>query len=326
MKKFFFLSLFLFFLLKTSKAEPPIIKAQANPTKTTIGQVIEYQINLAGPNLKNIKIILPEKKEFFLENPPGKKEEDPNQKKIPLYLIHNISKEDSSEKDLPYLSIKMKISFYHPGEFFLPEITFLGPDKIKIGYKIPKVTIEGLNPTGEFQDIEPPLSLKGNYYRLFFLISGIILFILLLFFLIKYWKKRQKEKKEKPIFIPAIKIFLKEMKKLNGEKLIRSEQIESFVVGISMIFRKFLSNLLSFDATEMTSDEIQVMIQKKLPEKVYQKYHQDIIKKLQLWDLAKFAEFTPSKEILLENLEQTLHLAKFLSMETEQKEPQNGNL
>ena len=298
---------------------PPQIKAVVQPEKTTVGEMIKYTITLAGQNLNQIGIELPSEREVFLQKKEDKKGKDEEENediyKVPLYIIHNIKKEDNSDQNLDYLSITVEISFYHPGKFFLPEIGFVGPDQIKIGYKIPEVMVQGLNQTGQFEEIEPPISLKGNYYRIIFLILGISLLTLVVIFLIKYLKKRKAEQEKIPVVIPPIKIFLKEIKKLNGEKLIRSNQIEKFVVGLSTIFRRFLSNLLDFDGTEMTTEEISQILEKKLPQKNYKENYSEIIRSLQLWDLAKFAEFTPSSDVLLDNLEKTIRLAKFLSMD-----------
>ena len=297
----------------------PKIKAIIKPKETTIGVPLEYRLNITGKSLKKIEIVLPQKKEFYPEKEVKrvkKKDDDEEEKpsrEVPLYIIHNAQKKNTSEEQLESITIILKMSYYRPGKYSLPEIEIIGKDKIKIGYKIPEVVVKELNQKGELQDIEPPLSLGGNYYRLFFLLIGVSLLTALLIFLFKYIQKKREEKMNQPIIIPPINIFLDELKKLKVRSLIRDGMVEEYVFGISMIFRKFLSLLMDFDATEMTSEEVIEKLEKVLSRIHHDKYKDDIMKSFQMLDLAKFAEFTPSEEILVSNLDKIITLARNLS-------------
>ena len=55
------------------------------------------------------------------------------------------------------------------------------------------------------------------------------------------------------------------------------------------------------------------MLARIMPAHVYDYYSGPIMKCFLLWDLSKFAEFTPPHEILLKNLENTRNLALNLS-------------
>ncbi len=299
----------------------PKIKAVVKPESSTIGVPLEYRINIAGKNLKEINIILPEKKELYPEKeealknpkPAGIKEEENPAEEVPLYVIHNARKENKNEQGLDSITIILQMAYYRPGKYPLPDIDIKDKDNIKIGYKVPEIEIKELNPSGEQQDIEPPFDLGGNYTRLIILLFSVAILTGLGFFLYGYIRKRREAEKIRAAFVPPIDIFLKEVGDLHGAQLIAGGKIEEYVFGISMIFRKFLSLQLSIDAAEMTSDELIRELRRVLPLYLFSRYEQDFDKSFQLLDLAKFAEFTPSVEILTANLDGTVRLAMNLS-------------
>jgi hypothetical protein len=65
----------------------------------------------------------------------------------------------------------------------------------------------------------------------------------------------------------------------------------------------------------MTSDEILENLKAVISESDYKLYKDEIDKSFRLWDLSKFAEFTPSKEILMTNLDDTVKLAEKMAEE-----------
>jgi len=311
----------------------PTVKAVVNPEKATAGQVIEYSVTIAGKNSRDVKILLPEKRIFYPDRQekkkdPAKKQEKQSQKisagkndsavpetakEVPLYIIHSAQKKDSSEEGMTYLTVNVKLSFYRPGHWLLPEIEIFGSDKIKIGYRVPGVEISELNPESKLEEIEPPLDLGGNYFRLIMLIAGAVILTLLGVFLFRYIRKKRREKAADIVPVPPIEVFMDEIHRLEGKRLIEEDRIEEYVVGISQIFRRFLSSLLGFDALEMTTDEIDDKLKKLLSKDAYIKYHDVVMNSFNLWDLSKFAEFTPSSDVLLANLEKTRSIGKKLS-------------
>jgi hypothetical protein len=300
----------------------PLIKATVRPDKATVGAVIEYRVNVAAKGASALTINPPEKREFYPEKKKDaapkkavegeKPEEDPAQY-VPQYVIHSIKKDDRSDKAMTDITVTMLISYYHPGKWALPDIEIKGPDGIAIGYQVPNVEIAPVNEKGEFQDIEPPLALGGNYWRMAFLALGVIAAAVAAFFAWRYLRKLLDERRAAPVVIPPIQIFLKEIEDFGGDRLISEGKIDEFVFGISMIFRKFLSSQFRFDATDMTTYEIEKKIRKVFPAHLYEAHHDDIMKGLNLWDLSKFAEFTPSAELLHASLDRTVSLAKKLS-------------
>jgi hypothetical protein len=295
----------------------PEIKAAATPKEATVGEVIEYSVSIAGKNLHGLEVKRPEKEVLFPEKKavPGEKkedEEDAASESVPLYIIHSASKEDSSEADLTYITVKISLSYYRPGSHLLPEVRIFGSDKVRIGYQVPEVKIKPVNSEAKLEDIEPPLELGGNYTRVIIVVIAAVAATVLVIFLIKLIKARRKRKEEEVVVVPPLESFLEELRKLEPEKLIGEGKIEEYVLGISGIFRRYISALLDFDALEMTSDEIQTWVGKILPQHLFRKYGDSFSRCFSMWDLSKFAEFTPSGDLLLENCSMTKKLAEDL--------------
>ena len=82
--------------------------------------------------------------------------------------------------------------------------------------------------------------------------------------------------------------------------------------------------MLLFDAAEMTTDEIASKIKIFMPHELYSIYGDEILSNMRLWDFSKFAEFAPSAELLLDNLEATISTAKRISGITGASEIEGG--
>lgn len=316
------LTVFCLFCFTTAlhASDYPLVKAVVNPEKATVGTLLKYRINIAGKGVKkeDIEILLPGEKICY----PEKKEDDNAAKddtsepkpedQVPLYMIHNAKKDDRSEEDMLDITVVLEMSFYRPGSYSLPDVEIRYAGNEKVGYEVPVVTIEEVNQQGTMEDIEPPLALGGNYTRLILLIAGIIVLTLAAVFIVRAVLKRRQEKLNAVPPVPPLEIFLRDLAKLDAGKLIADNKVEEYVFGISMVFRKYLSSLLSIDATEMTSDEIDHLLKKVMGGDLYSRYHDVMMQSFHLWDLSKFAEFTPSREILTANLEKTEKLARNL--------------
>ena len=307
------------------KKDFPDITASADKHTATVGDEITYTFSLKGGDIESAVVSLPEKKELYIEkkekdiskekdkdsNTP---EDDPD-KAIPVYIIHS-AKKDVKKEDAS-LSIIMKLSFYRTGKHSLPVIEISDKSGNKVGYKIPEIEIKALNEKGEFSEIEPPLDLGGNYTRLIILIIAAIVLGIAGFILFKYIRKRMLDKKNEIVVIPPIEIFRKEMNEFNPGALIADGRYDDYVFGVSIIFRRFLSGLFNIDAEEMTTDELKEAVKPYLPGGILKKYERDIDDIMSLWDLSKFAEFRPSNEFLLTNLNNTKSLAENLNGDLE---------
>jgi len=64
---------------------------------------------------------------------------------------------------------------------------------------------------------------------------------------------------------------------------------------------------------DMTGTEMNTALRRKLPVDIYAVVAGDLDRMVNLWDLAKFAEFAPSPEVLGGNLDMTIKIARKLS-------------
>ena len=301
--------------------EYPSIKATAQPSEVTIGTPIEYRITLKG-NVKGFRIRLPEKREYFPDREnagkrkgDGKGDADAVSSLMPLYIIHGARRDDDSDDGTTSIAITLELAYYRTGSYFLPEVHISDRENARIGYRIPEITVRAVNESGAFQDIEPPLALRGNYYRLIILSALILAVAVGIIFILRYLSRRSREGIAEPAVTPPIAVFMHEIGILAGRKLIESERFEEFVIAISHIFRKFLSAQYGFDAMEMTVREIMHALEERLTGLGFQRHRIEAGRILDLWDLTKFAEFIPSRDELNSNLESTVKLARRLSSE-----------
>ncbi len=295
--------------------EYPQIKAAVKPSAATVGEPLEYRVTVGGRNLKGIDVRLPEKRVFIPEPDKKKGEKEDGASRVPLYIIQDARKEDRSEGETVYLTIVVTLSYYRTGRQALPEIDILGSDGTRIGYKIPEVAIKAVNEKGEFQDIEPPLELGGNYRRLVYLALGLLALGGAVFGLLQYIRRRRASAVVPVEAVAPYAVFVREVELLKARGLLEAGQIGEFVTGLSDIFRRFLSSQFGFDALEMTNPEILRALENRLSALRYGRIYADVERILYLWDLAKFAEYAPPAEILLSNLDETTAAARRLSGE-----------
>lgn len=293
------------------------INSSCSKKTATVGEPAECAVNIIGAGAARLNIDQPEK----IIYPPEEKKFDLKKNKtgdknfaegdaVPLFTISSFEKKDSEEG----IILSFTATAFMPGKHTIPLVKITGEDGIAIGYASPEIEISELNPNAELEDIEPPLELKGNYYRLAALILIAALIGALAFFIIKKYLpmlKKTKPVEERPT---AIEIFRREIESLAPENLIAEFKIEEYSFGISSAFRRFLSAQFLFDAIEMTSDEINKKM-KKVLRNSSGKNGADIARLFELWDLAKFAEFAPSAETLKLNLELAQRAAERLSSE-----------
>ena len=318
------LAMFVSLSVMTYAAEVSL-DASVVPEKGTVGQPLTYTITISGIDPASLKITLPEKRVVYPDKKNDKKIDEKNRKKdsagdeksseefVPLYIINNALRDESEVDGIKKINIKIHLSYYRTGTYALPEVKIAGSDGVTIGYKIPEVVIEELNKEGTLEDIEPPVSLSGNYTRVIWIILALLLAAAAGILLYRYIKKRRKTILPEEPSLPPIEIFLNEVESLKLRELISHGRINEYVFDISIIFRRYLSAMLKFDAAEMTTDEIAKRIKKYMPSDLYAICGEEIISNMRLWDFSKFAEFTPSPELLLNNLDATISVAKRIS-------------
>ncbi len=294
-----------------------VLKSSVSPEKGNVGRQFSYTLSIAGNDLEGVKIILPERGEYYPESSSDKKksshkkaEEPEEDKAVPLYIINSAVKDESESDGLKQVTVFVDLTCYRTGVHQLPEIIITDSDGVRLGYSIPAVTIEELNKEGQPEDIEPPVELSGNYTRLVVLVLGVIAAGIAGFFIFRYFRNRRKLISVPEIKQTPLEFFMTEIERLKLNECINEGRVNDYVFGISITFRRFLSMELGFDAAEMTTGEISAVIKKYL--RNGSGYAAEIVKIMEAWDLSKFAEFTLSKELLLINYRSTIAAAERL--------------
>jgi len=282
------------------------VEASLLPVKATVGTVLTYTIVLEGQGAGELNVLLPSEKIFIPDKTEGEAE---GAGSVPLYIIGDASRNDSSDEETPVSEISVEITYYRTGEYNLPLLKIVDNSGHEYSYKPPVVKIESVNQEGKLADIESPLSLSGNYTRLYLVISALIISALLIFIIMKYLKnKKNNHVLEEKVKSPY-ELFIDEVSKRDPASLISKGEVKLYVFTMSMLFRKYISLLYRFDAAEMTTWEISRVLGSVMPEQVYGRYSSDIIDIMNFWDLSKFAEFTPSQELLESNFNAALDVA-----------------
>ena len=292
--------------------------ASVTPALATIGENVKYKILINNKKLKDIEVFLPDQKEKFPDKvKDDRKPEKPGESAVPLYVIQDAAINEVESGNAKAVEITVNIIFYRAGKYHLPDIDIIDTDKRKIGYQIPEIEIKSLNVEGKLEGMEAPLDLSGNHTRLYILILTTTLLGLAGYFVYRRIKSGKPLLPAPHVKRSPLEVFNSELKSLDPESLISKGDVEGYVFGISIIFRRLLSSLLKFDAHDMTSEEIDVKLRKVFTEEMFNKHHGQIINCFELWDISKYAEFAPGADILADNLAKTINLARELSKDAD---------
>ncbi|MDR3238166.1 MAG: hypothetical protein LBT84_06660 [Spirochaetia bacterium] len=297
MTEFFFV-LLTFFLASAGESNDFLkIEGKVNRTTVTAGETVEYTVTVAGTNLEDVDLRLPEERGLYIKDEP-----------VPVYIISSASKEPAEGA----LAAAINISFYRPGTWRLPELEIYGSDKIRVTYNVPEITVAPSNENGEFAEAEPPFEIGGNYTRIAWLIAGGLLAAVAVFFIWRYVKKKR-ESRAASAPVNPFDLFTRELEEMGGGALIDEGKIDEYAFGISVIFRRFLSRRFGFDAAEMTTGEIRSHLSKAFRSSDHAPLLNEVIAQFDLWDLSKFAEFTPAASTMLQSHSNIIQTAKRLA-------------
>lgn len=303
--------LLLFFSVQLFSSTEPDIKAYIDKKEVTVGEKIQYSVSFTKTDLiKEIKI--PEKKVYFptvKEPSDEKKAED----YVPAFEIRDIKENKDKIDNSELIKYTFEIVYFRPGSYMLPQLALFDDEGVMFGYDIPSVTVKTLNEKGEKISNEPPLALSGNYTRIILLVFGIVILTAIVVLLIIYLRKRiQNNKTIQPVIAP-IEIFKKDIELLENKQLIQNGEKHEFIFELSHIFKKYLSLSMKADIREMTNDEVKTFIRKNISD-FNRAESTALIETLSnimdMWDLAKFAEFNPSEEMLNLNFKGTTEIAE----------------
>ena len=302
-------------------AEVLSVDSAVTPEKGRVGDIFTYTVTVHGTGLDKITAVLPEQKSYFpgpadkkrLKADKGAKEENVP----PLYEVRSAELLAGKDASCETLTARLTLMYMKPGTYTLPEIKITGDDRLPIGYRPQTVIIIETNPEGAFEEIEGPLEPATDYRGMIFtallLIFACALAVAAGYYIYRCIKKRR-ETAAIEIKISPYEQFTADIERLKPEELIASGDVRGYAFGMSITFRRFISAQCGFDAAEMTTDEIRRGLKKFMPDELHGAYAAEIMRCMDMWDISKFAEFTPSDEMLSENLRSVKNAAEKVSL------------
>jgi hypothetical protein len=285
------------------------VYATVTPDRCTIGTPVEYRLAVSGIRDGGVKIELPPKGTRF----PGPEARDPHMKTavsaggvkskeathLPLCVVREASfgkEEDGTEARVAIVTL----AFLRTGSFELPEITVKGADGVQIGYVLPRITVEPVNPSNEFQEIGPPREFGGNYTRICLL--GALALVLIVAGIFAWRRYRHGIPVYDAEVIPEapLDIFLETLAALKAARLDEKGSGKEIAVEIHDALRGFVGAQCGMDAMEMTGTEMLAALKACAPEGTEL---ERLAECLDLWELAKFAEFEAPAGALTRSLD-----------------------
>lgn len=226
------------------------------------------------------------------------------------------------------LNQKIKITSFDSGYFEVPSYTFkYGPDtSLSYSNNSPSIYLMVNTPevdtTQAIKPIVLPYSEPYTFMEILPWALGGIALVAIIFFAIWYLVRR---KKNKPIFAPKTKplppadvVALEKLGQLRLAKIWQQGKIKEYHSQLTDIMREYMGRRFSFNATEMTSDEIKDELKLHLNnEEAMQKLNSVF----ELSDLVKFAKSQPTP---LENDLSLTHCIDFVE-ETKLVKHQENN-
>ena len=269
------------------------IVSNADKTSVRVADKLIYTVDYSSS--PDLLVSLPDSKYYFTE-------ED---KDVPFYEIISSYNDESAKH------VKVELCFFKTGVFDLFLVELRDKDKNLIGYKSPQIEVTAVNKEGKFEEDEDFIRASGYPVRLILLIIASLIAALILFLLVRYiLRRRERNKliKEKPFIV-----FQKRIKKLNVNEVTQ----EKFADTLSYAFREYITGEIGFNAVELTTSEIieELIVREKIFKN--DKYRDDLMKIMRMWDMIKFAEAEFSSELLSENYDKCRAFAEMIERERE---------
>jgi hypothetical protein len=208
----------------------------------------------------------------------------------------------------------VEFTYQNPGEeAFLKSLT----NKLDLYvYTVAVDTTQAIMP------IKGPISSPYTWEEIApWLLLGLIV-IGMIIFLVYYFKRKSKQEpvfkaKSKPRIAPHI-VALNGLEKLKEKKLWQEGKFKQYYTELIDIIRVYLDDQFGIDAMEMTSEEINQMVERE--ERIDKKIKQKLSEALSISDLVKFAKEKPIANINDVNLE---NLVEFVDKTREIRKEEN---
>lgn len=308
LKKIFLIWIFLYSQFAYALSEYPEISSAVNKTSATIGESVEYRVSVSGSDISGFEIVLPEVKNYYVKGSDNKDQDDAREY-IPFYSINRARIEKSETEKIKTISAVVEIVFFMPGKHSLPELDVTDYKKENAGYKLPQIEIVELNRNAELEDIEGPLEASRSYTRTVLLAAALLIVCFAAFFALRRLRRNRKENLAEAVGLNPLEIFISDLEHMKAADLVIRGDVMLYAEAVSISFRKFLSSVFRINAADMTAEEIEISLSRLMKRTQKEKYLQDIMSSFRLWDVSKFAGFTPAVETLQLDLEQIRKIA-----------------
>lgn len=284
MRKIYLLLVTLFIAFQTVIAQDVKVFATTDTTEYTVGDYINYSIEMKYP--KGVNLVIPTITDSisnltFIKNGEMVKKEVGNEISEIRHFI--FSKYDSSEVTIPSFHISYSANGGNP--------QFVQVNSVDIVVK----TIE-VNQQAEIQDIKAPIRIPIDWLLVSIIAILVLALIVASYFGYKYYQKKKLGKVvvEPEIILTPFEKAIANLTKLEEKKLWQQGEIKEYHSELTGIVRDYFENKYNFIALEMTTSEI--ISNLKLKEVNF-----EVIKTteefLENADMVKFAKFKPMPTI-----------------------------
>lgn len=284
MRKIYLLLVTLFIAFQTVIAQDVKVFATTDTTEYTVGDYINYSIEMKYP--KGVNLVIPTITDSisnltFIKNGEMVKNEVGNEISEIRHFI--FSKYDSSEVTIPAFHISYSANGGNP--------QFVKVNSVDIVVK----TIE-VNQQAEIQDIKAPIRIPIDWLLVSIIAILVLALIVAAYFGYKYYQKKKLGKVvlEPEIILTPFEKAIANLTKLEEKKLWQQGEIKEYHSELTGIIRDYFENKFNFIALEMTTSEI--ISNLKLKEVNF-----EVIKTteefLENADMVKFAKFKPMPTI-----------------------------
>lgn len=274
----------LFIAFQTVIAQDVKVFATTDTTEYTVGDYINYSIEMKYP--KGVNLVIPTITDSisnltFIKNGEMVKNEVGNEISEIRHFI--FSKYDSSEVTIPAFHISYSANGGNP--------QFVQVNSVDIVVK----TIE-VNQQAEIQDIKAPIRIPIDWLLVSIIAILVLALIVAAYFGYKYYQKKKLGKVvlEPEIILTPFEKAIANLTKLEEKKLWQQGEIKEYHSELTGIIRDYFENKYNFIALEMTTSEI--ISNLKLKEVNF-----EVIKTteefLENADMVKFAKFKPMPTI-----------------------------
>jgi len=284
LRKIYLLLVTLFIAFQTVIAQDVKVFATTDTTEYTVGDYINYSIEMKYP--KGVNLVFPTITDSisnltFIKNGEMVKTEVGNEISEIRHFI--FSKYDSSEVTIPSFHISYSTNGGNP--------QFVQFNSVDIVVK----TIE-VNQQAEIQDIKAPIRIPIDWLLVSIIAFLVLALIVAAYFGYKYYQKKKLGKVvvEPEIILTPFEKAIANLTKLEEKKLWQQGEIKEYHSELTGIVRDYFENKYNFIALEMTTSEIISNLKLKDVNFEVIKTTEEFLENA---DMVKFAKFKPMPTI-----------------------------